>query len=74
MKERHKKLLAPLGQKPSIWCECLFVDPIADLAILGCPDDQELSEEAEAYEALTEPAVPLKIVGAHATGVHGSSR
>jgi hypothetical protein len=64
----YKKLLAPLGQKPSIWCECLFADPIADLAILGSPDDQELSEEAEAYEALTERAAPLEIIDATRSG------
>jgi hypothetical protein len=42
----YKKLLAPLGKKPSVWCECLFLDPIADIAVLGGPDNQELSEQA----------------------------
>jgi hypothetical protein len=46
----------------------LFADPIADLAILGCPDDQELSEQAEAYEALVEPAAALEIVDAPRNG------
>jgi hypothetical protein len=23
----YKKLLAPLGGQPSIWCECCFIDP-----------------------------------------------
>jgi hypothetical protein len=36
----YKKLLAPLGQKPSVIAECLFVDPILDLAILEQPDNQ----------------------------------
>ena len=52
----YKELLAPLGKKPSVWCECLFLDPIADIAVLGAPDNQELSEQAEAYEALVGDA------------------
>jgi hypothetical protein len=33
----YDKLLGPLGQKPSVWAECLFVDPVSDLAILLAP-------------------------------------
>src|SRR5262249_44463616 len=33
--ERTWKLLAPLGEKPAVRTECLFVDPIADIAVLG---------------------------------------
>lgn len=34
-------LLGPLGtSKPSIMAECLFVDPVADIAVLGEPDGQ----------------------------------
>ena len=57
----YAKLLAPLGERPSVWCECLFVDPVADIAVLGSPDDQALSDEAEAYEALVEATTPLAI-------------
>ena len=39
--------------RASVWTECLFADPIGDLAVLGPPDNQELSEECEMYEALT---------------------
>jgi hypothetical protein len=42
------KLLAPLGEKPSIVAECRFVDPVADIAVLGSPDNQSLWDEAEA--------------------------
>jgi hypothetical protein len=28
-----------------VWAECLFVDPIADLAVLGAPDSQELHDK-----------------------------
>jgi hypothetical protein len=57
----YANLLAPLGEQPSVWCECLFVDPIADIAVLGAPDNQELSDEADAYEALVDAATPLAV-------------
>lgn len=57
----YKKLLAPLGKKPSVWCECLFVDPIADIAVLGTPDNQALFDEANAYEALVETTTALRV-------------
>jgi hypothetical protein len=31
----YENLLAPLGGTPSVWCECLFVDPVADIAVLA---------------------------------------
>ncbi len=49
------KLLATLdGRMRDIWAECLFVDPIADVAVLGVPDTQEFGEMAEGFEALTD--------------------
>jgi len=54
-------LLGPLGKEPSVLAECAFVDPVADLAVLRSPDNQELSEEADAYEALLEPMAPLEV-------------
>ncbi len=57
----YAKLLAPLGEQPTVWCECLFVDPIADIAVLGSPDNQVLSDKAEAYEALVERATSLTV-------------
>jgi hypothetical protein len=44
-----------------VWAECLFADPIGDIAVLGPPDNQELSDEYEAYEGLLEKFVPLPI-------------
>jgi hypothetical protein len=56
------RLLGAVGRKrQSVWAECLFADPIADLAVLGSPDGQELYEEAQAFEKLIERAVPLPI-------------
>jgi hypothetical protein len=41
----YKALLGPLGQEPTVWAECVFVDPIGDIAVLGAPDGQELPDE-----------------------------
>jgi hypothetical protein len=57
----YKALVAPLGRDPSIWAECLFVDPIADIAVLGSPDDQGLFDKADAYRLLVENATPIRI-------------
>lgn len=49
------------GSKKEVWAQCLFADPVGDIAVLGCPDNQELSDEADAYDALVDewPAVQL---------------
>jgi hypothetical protein len=44
------------GGKKDVWAECLFVDPIADIAVLGQPDEQGFSDQADAYTELTENA------------------
>jgi hypothetical protein len=48
----------------SICAECLFADPIADVAVLGSPDIMDLSDQADAYEAIVESATPLQIADA----------
>src|SRR4051794_27473695 len=48
----YKKLLGPLGTQPSVTAQCLFVDPISDVAVLGCPDTQAQDRDARAYENL----------------------
>jgi hypothetical protein len=50
----YAKLIAPLGKKPTVWAECVFVDPIADIAVLGTPDSQELCEQADEWDALID--------------------
>jgi hypothetical protein len=50
----YLNLLGPLGEEPSIAAECLFIDPIADLAVLGSVDNQAYIEHAEAYEQFVE--------------------
>jgi len=58
----YENLLGTLDQaKTGVWTECLFVDPIADIAVLGCPEDQELGDEADAYYELTDNSPLLRI-------------
>jgi hypothetical protein len=56
-----KNLLGPLGGECTVWAQCLFVDPMADIAVLGPPDDQAMIQQVYAYERLTEdrPALPI---------------
>jgi hypothetical protein len=66
----YRKLVAPIDAEPTIWAECLFVDPISDVAILGPPDDQELSKHWEHYNSMLEPlgAVVIADAPAETTG------
>lgn len=57
----YKTLLGPLGKKPSVWTECLFADPIGDIAVLGPPDNQKLANECALYDELIEMAESLEI-------------
>jgi hypothetical protein len=57
----YAALLGQLGEKPTIWVECLFVDPIADIAVLGSPDDQALPEASIEYHKFTNSLEPLEI-------------
>jgi len=55
-------LVGPLGgTAPTIWVSCLFADPIADIAVLGSTDIDELADEMEAYDTFTETISPLPI-------------
>ena len=57
----YPNLLGPLGEEPTVWADCFFVDPVADIAVLGSPDNQSLYKEAGAYEELTDNGLPLRI-------------
>ncbi|MBB2674539.1 UNVERIFIED_ORG: hypothetical protein GGE44_004117 [Rhizobium esperanzae] len=50
----YPRLVGALGDEPSIMVECLFADPVADVAVLGEPDGDILWNEAEAYHAFVE--------------------
>ena len=59
----YKNLLGPLGGKPRVGAECLFADPVGDIAVLGPPDNQELCAETLPYYELveSEAVTPLSI-------------
>ncbi len=54
-------LLGQLQGKNNVAAECLFVDPVADIAVLGATDGQMLSDEEDSYFGLTDdaPALPI---------------
>lgn len=59
----YPKLIGPLGAEPTIWTECVFVDAVSDLAVLGSPDNQRLYEEAPGYEEFVGAVAALPIGG-----------
>lgn len=61
-KKMYRKLLGPLGAAPSIWGECLFADPVSDLAVLGRPSGQDFGETVvEAWDDFIEEVEPLDL-------------
>jgi hypothetical protein len=51
-----------------VWAECVFANPVADIAVLGQPDNQALCEEADAYDELVEAAEPVAVADPLVTG------
>lgn len=64
----YRNLLGPLGEPPSVWAEVVFVDPVADLAVLSGPDGQELFEQSEAFDALVDSRPSLRVADAPEIG------
>jgi hypothetical protein len=56
-----RNLLGPLGGEITVSAQCLFIDPISDIAVLGTPNSDD------AYTALIEPLAPLRLVDAALT-------
>jgi hypothetical protein len=52
----YNSLIAPLGKQATVSAECLFADPVADIAVLGCPDEQESNSAAAEYKTLINSA------------------
>lgn len=68
--DRTFKLLGRLGDEPSVWAQCLFANPVADIAVLGSPDDQACSREAKDYGDFVDGTKPLPVTK---TAVEGSA-
>jgi hypothetical protein len=49
------------GSKSGVYAECLYVNPVADIAVLGCPDEQEPNYDPDLYHELTDDAPVLQI-------------
>ena len=64
----YRNMLGPLGSEPTVACECLFINPIADVAVVGVPDTETFSDEADGYRALLEYATPFRITEAPENG------
>jgi hypothetical protein len=64
----YKALLGPIGQDPTVWAECLFLDPISDIAVLGPPNAQDLCDQCDAFVALLEASGSLPIDDAPTSG------
>ena len=56
-----KELLGPIGGPQTIWAECVFVNPVVDLAVLCTPDNQELWNQAAAFADLTDEVAPFAL-------------
>jgi hypothetical protein len=58
----YRGVIGPLGtEEPKIWAECLFIDPVSDIAVLGPPDEETVYGQWEAYGEFTEQRVPLSM-------------
>src|SRR5437868_5530405 len=57
----YAKLLGPIGESPTVWAECVFVDPVADIAVLSAPDGQALFDECADYERLVDGRPALRV-------------
>ena len=56
----YKNLVGALGSRQRlIWTQCVFADPVADIAVLIAPDNQELLEHCEAFEKFLHTARAL---------------
>ena len=56
------KLVSSLDGEPNIWAQCLFADPVANIAVLGPPEAEAgFYDECKAYNTLLQgiPAVSI---------------
>ena len=48
------RLMGKIRDDCTVWAECLFADPVADVAVLGEPDHPDLLERQQDYRKLIE--------------------
>jgi hypothetical protein len=54
-------LLGRLGSIPDVQVECLFVDPVADIAVLGIADIQVAPDGTQGYYELVSAITPIPL-------------
>jgi hypothetical protein len=59
--EKTYRVLARLNDEPTVLAECLFVDPVADIAVLGEPNNQDAPDEADAFNELVQSTGVLPV-------------
>lgn len=52
----YRNFIGRLGTSPGVAAECVFVDPIADLAVFGEPDHEFDADQTLAYRQLVDRA------------------
>jgi hypothetical protein len=57
----YTNLVSAIGDNKKITVECLFADPVGDIAILGEPDGESLYDECDRYREFAEAISPIKI-------------
>ena len=57
----YQRLLGELIGEPTVWAECLFADPISDVAVLGPPDNQEFYPRESSTHPRGGPAVRIRL-------------
>ena len=57
----YKNILGPLSATPEVSAECLFVNPIRDLAVLCEPDSQTYRAESRKYEHFVDDRSTISI-------------
>jgi hypothetical protein len=60
-KRTYENLLGPLQGEALVRAECVFVDPIADVAVLRAADGRSLNNRSEAFDLLLEGRKPLRL-------------
>ena len=56
-------LLGSLDGPTTIAAECLFVDPVADMAVLGTPDNRAFPVQTAAFGAFVHGRTPFRVIG-----------
>ncbi len=57
----YAAIIGPLGGELKVTAECLFLDLIADIAVLGTPDNRAYPEQCATFSAFVEDLTPFGV-------------